>query len=302
MKILPLSSRLHAPASMKLTWKITFFSLFPFHPCTHDSQHETCEEKNVCFASCVSDINAFIVLVWRWRVARRLKKQKSDDMLDPQMKTSVHIILPLKWKMKRKHSRFVFLLRKISVFFTREENSGWETLVGDEKKGEVQRRERSVEEDERKIFRVNRVERVNFCRGKLNCNFLRSWVNGEKSCVHEIYFELWETEAWIYTVVVNSACSDNENLMNLLIHIQMMWNYLEKDFFFNWFHLEWDDRTMNVKNFLHRCVIFFCRALTAHNELVRVAKRRSEKKNVERCNERRDVKCGVRENFHYPPT
>lgn len=59
----------------------------------------------------------------------------------------------------------------------------------------------------------------------------------KKSCVHEIYFELRETAVWIYTVV-NSACSDNENLMNLLIHIQMMWNYLEKDFYFNWFHLE----------------------------------------------------------------
>lgn len=38
---------------------------------------------------------------------------------------------------------------------------------------------------------------------------------------------------------------------------------------------------------------FFCHALTAHNELVRVAKRRSEKKNVERCNERRDVKIFI---------
>lgn len=43
MKILPLSSRLHAPASMKLTWKITFFSLSS--PCTHDSQRENVNRK-----------------------------------------------------------------------------------------------------------------------------------------------------------------------------------------------------------------------------------------------------------------
>lgn len=36
-----------------------------------------------------------------------------------------------------------------------------------------------------------------------------------------------------------------------------MWNYLGKDFFFNWFHLEWDDRAMNVKTFLQWLYLFF---------------------------------------------